>query len=654
MTRVLGSDRKPLYRNKTQALIALLIFGVCIGVYLANHATQSSQDTLPNSLLALNWLENHTLHFDVFRSILPVHFLALAPNGHVTSTYPIGVAILSFPLYCLFFIYLKALSFFQIHFLNGPGININIADPAFEPYRQMFEKLAGTILTAFSVVLFYLSVRLKFEQGTALLTTFVFAFATSIWSTSSQGLWQHTGNTVLLTGAMLCFLKAHRTTGRAQKCLLIVAGFCSGLLPGTRTTSLLYAIALLLYAIAIYRRTALYFVLGFSSILFNIVWNLYYFGFHWSGLLIGGYTRYDKSHGTFMQRFYRWTIPQFVEGSLGLLINPNVGLLVFSPITLFALPGIRRAFQQRFQKDELLLGVLAIASVGIFLQYCFFTVWSGGGSYGSRYLTDIMPVLCYFIAYFVAGATVPEQDAGDEKERRTRLSIPVFRRVGGKGVQQSVWFGLALVYSVYVQIIGVFGTTAWYHVPFGIPLVSSFPTITEGRLWQIQDGAIERHTRSLYYRIVKPLPDPVQYLGQLAGRIDAITIGEDNRPLLNPLIQPTQRQNFVALNARVTNTGTTVWYGYETGMTVAIACVQVQIVGTDPQKTPLGTFPLFVSGNIAPGEEAIATGYIRLPETPGDYRLSFALGAYAVGQFPHQTPTVVDLTMQPATVGRAA
>lgn len=46
----------------------MLLFFICIGVYLANGETISSGDAVPNTLLAFNLLENHTLHLDAFRA----------------------------------------------------------------------------------------------------------------------------------------------------------------------------------------------------------------------------------------------------------------------------------------------------------------------------------------------------------------------------------------------------------------------------------------------------------------------------------------------------------------------------------------------------------------------------------------------------------
>jgi len=107
---------KILIQKKPQAWISLLIFCTCVFVYLANGEAISSTDNVPSSLVAFNWLDNHSLNFDIFRNGdmyrtdtksgangIP-HFFVEAINGHLSSTYPIGNAILTFPIYFLFFV----------------------------------------------------------------------------------------------------------------------------------------------------------------------------------------------------------------------------------------------------------------------------------------------------------------------------------------------------------------------------------------------------------------------------------------------------------------------------------------------------------------------------------------------------------------------
>jgi len=601
-------------QTKSQTFIGLLIFIVCVWVYLANNVTLSTEDTFPNSLLALNWLENHTLHFNAFQEIFTgkTHFFTESPAGHLTSTYPIGTAIVTFPLYGLFFIYLKLAAWMQAGSPDPFSHSIDIVAASFRDERAFFEKLAATITTAFSVVLFYYATRLKFHQAAALLTTFIFAFATSTWSICAQGLWQHTAGNLLLVSIIFCLLKVNRIeTGK--KALLLQAGFFCGLLPGTRTPSLLFSVAIVLYVLLTYRREAVYFLIGLASLLLNATWNIYYFGFSFRNLIVGGYSRFSET--SFVESHYRFTFSQFIEGCLGLLINPNVGFLVFSPIALFAVPGIRQLLRLRVNRDEQLLGCLLLASSGIFLQYCFFVIWSGGGSYGSRYLTDILPVVGFLIGYFL------HAHFGAIAQRKIKFHNPIF-----------CLFCIFLIYSTHTQIIGVFARTPWHRLPVRIPFSTIEPTVTEGRLWQLRDGAIERHTRKLFYRITKPIPYPKHYLKSLRGKIEAIKSVKTDQPLASPIVVH-QNQKMV-LQAKLSNTGEVPWFGYETGMVWGTVQVRGQFFDQTNTLVASARNALFASGTPEPGETTAAIGRVSFPMEPGRYQLSFSLIVDGIGEFP--------------------
>src|SRR6185436_3677536 len=72
------------------------------------------------------------------------------------------------------------------------------------------------------------------------------------------------------------------------------------------------------------------------------------------------------------------------EAWAGLLISPNRGILVFSPVVLVALagvvPGIRRGAREPF--------LWCAAAMGAeYALYACYSVWWGGHTYGPRYLT---------------------------------------------------------------------------------------------------------------------------------------------------------------------------------------------------------------------------------------------------------------------------
>ena len=597
---------KILIQKKPQAWISLLIFCTCVFVYLANGEAISSTDNVPSSLVAFNWLDNHSLNFDIFRNGdmyrtdtkngangIP-HFFVEAINGHLSSTYPIGNAILTFPIYFLFFVGIKVTEFYQ-NFVLGNSVDfLRLADPSFEGPLQNYQKLAAVGVASFSTVVFYLANRLKFNGAIALLSTFIFAFATSTWMTGSQGLWQHGSSNLAVLCIIFCLLKANRAQGKNRKVLLVLTGVFCGLLPGIRSTSLLYSVAAIAYAFFIYRQEALYLLLGLPSALISASWNIYYFGFSLSKLVVGGYSRFSDKDVSFTNSYYKLTLEQFWAGFSGLLISPSRGILVFTPVSVLAVPGAWQIWKWRAGKDEKLFLCLTVAALGIFLQYCFFKVWTGGACYGPRYLTDILPIICFLISYCLAGWV--------EKWHQGKPKISV--------VKLAILTALIAV-STFTQTAGAFGSTNW----------DGIPQPTPERIWQLHDSQIERHAKHIFYKAFDPMGDRGQYLKKWNGVIESVH--KRNAKPLKDLIEATPSRKII-LTARVKNTGQVPWIGYETGLSRGRTQVGIEFFDSENQPVRIRAGQrsrLYIAGMPQPGETVTAIGRVNFPQKPGDYRL---------------------------------
>src|SRR5262249_41557538 len=115
------------------------------------------------------------------------------------------------------------------------------------------------------------------------------------------------------------------------------------------------------------------------------------------------------------------------EGLAGLLVSPSRGLLVYSPVLLFALGGAVLAFGERVAP---LLRWLAGAAGASVLMLAGFSVWWGGHSFGPRLLADVLPILAL-------------------------LLLPVWPRLQGSRPLRAVFLVL-LGLSVGVQVVGAF------------------------------------------------------------------------------------------------------------------------------------------------------------------------------------------------------
>ncbi|WP_414548184.1 protein O-mannosyl-transferase family [Anabaena sp. CCY 0017] len=584
---------KEIY-NSNLLLTSILILFFSVVVYLANGVTISAGDTIPNTLLAFNLIENHTLHFDAFRTsylcrdYANCYFFSEANNGHLSSSYPIVPAIVTFPLYLLFYIYLK--------FTHYISISVDLTSVNFEVHRLFFEKLAASITTAITVTIFYLSLRLKFNQGLSLLSTFIFAFATNTWMTSSQGLWQHGISNLALIIIIFCLLKANRATDQYQQKWLLLAGLFCGLLPGIRPTSAIYAIATIFYSVFIYRFKAIFLLCGLITAIPSFVWNLYYFG-----NLTGGYSN------LFSASPYIFTLNNFIEASLGTLISPSRGIVIFSPVVLFSIFGAYKVFKLRFHKDEQLIGCMTIAGIILLLSYCFYRVWWAGHSYGPRFMTDIMPIFCYLISYFLANILSNQWKI--KKLISLRLLI----------------FVTFLVFSILVQFVGAFGSNAgklWNAIPLDIDRYHY-------RLWTIEDNQIERNYKAVLNTMIKLPIDNQEYIKNLDGIIKEITDKNDQQ--INSIISVLPG-SIKIFKANIENTGLSKWFGYNS----AIRRGETRVRGRffDEENNLISEVRLYIAGNPQKNELANAIGAIHFPQETGKYQLNFDLIAEGMGEFP--------------------
>jgi hypothetical protein len=574
----------------------VLLFVFSLTVYLANRLTISSGDSVPSTLLAFNLLENHTLYFDSFReSYLCVnincYFFTETNNGHLISTYSIGTAIITFPLYVIFYIYLKL-----TEYLSVP---IDLTSATFEVHRLFFEKLAASITTAFTVSIFYLSLRLKFNRELSLVTTFIFAFATNTWITSSQGLWQHGISNLVLVSIIFCLLKVNRATKQHQNKWLILAGIACGFLPGIRPTSAVYSIAAIMYSVFSYRWKAVFLFCGLITAVPSIIWNIYYFNNSLVGVYSTMFSELPDSDSLY-------SLNNLIDSSLGTLISPGRGLFIFSPIVLYAVLGAYQLWKNRYDKDKKLIVCMSIAGFILLCNYCIFRYWWAGHSYGPRFMTDILPIFCYLISYSL-------------------VNISPKALANNKIISFKLFISITLVlFSTLVQIAGAFGFNPgylWNSIPLNVD-------VYHYRLWDIKDSQIERNMRALLNQIIKPKFDNATYIQGLDGIIQKITDEQDQPIEVLMSVQPGYKKIF---KANLQNTGVSRWVGYKSA--VAIGETRIRVRFLDENNNLISEERMYISGSPRTNEFVKAIGLINFPQEPGKYILKFDLIAEGVSEF---------------------
>ncbi len=561
--------------------VFLAAIAASFAIYMANGTGLASYDSLPSSLLPLHVLETGRLDLDEFRSSYLTalggqYAFAEARTGHLTSAYPVGPAIVAFPLYAAFYAAAHA---------GGTALP-PLTSPAFEPLRQQYEKTAGAIIAALAVGLFLLCARRFGNEPQALIATLVYALATSMWTTASQALWQH-GPVNLFVLAMVYALLRAREAPRRSMVWLIAAGIAAGFLPVIRPTAGLFTVAGCIYAWWTFGPAARWFtaalVVGIAPVL---AWNLVLFH-----SVTGGYGMLAAAYGA---------QPLHVLAALaGLLVSPSRGLFVYSPVLLFAPAGAVRAWHARRDEAPRLLLLLVAAAIGLVLQYAFFGIWWAGYAYGPRFLTDIDAVAALLIV-----AVIPPDP-------------PAYFRAGMRQGLAATAFVLAFLVSAAVQFAGAnagAAATDWNAVPISVDRRPE-------RIWQIGDNQIERTVRAVWFRYL-PLAETSAptYPQTLTEVVTAVSPG----------LAHVGSGAAVDVTATVANRGPARAYGYRSGIFLGQTRVRVRIA--DDHGRVASEQDLYVGDSPPAGQAAKALGTLQMPPAPGTYALEF--DPVAVGETP--------------------
>jgi hypothetical protein len=219
-----------------------------------------------------------------------------------------------------------------------------------------------------------MAVGLRRPRDEAAIAALVFAFGTSVWSTS-QALWQHPAAVLFLCVTLVCLVRAEHDPAWAGR-----AGLPLALAVAARHADVALALALAL-AIAVRwpRKLPALMLWGAAPAALVLVYNAVYFGSPLTQGFAGAVGRFALAGG---------------QGHAGLLFSPAKGLLVFTPIAALALAGLFRA--ARASERWLPLTVLA----AVIAHWAFMGSWSewhGGRAWGPRLMTDALPLLFLFL-----------------------------------------------------------------------------------------------------------------------------------------------------------------------------------------------------------------------------------------------------------------
>jgi hypothetical protein len=337
-------------------------------------------------------------------------------DGHAFSRYPYGTALLVTPL-------VGAIM------LGGEIVGYDWPGEIRERAPRDVEKGIASLIAALAAAgMTLLTWQLTRRVVPAVVTGLLFAFATSAWSEASRALWQH-GPVVLMTVlGLICLVKA-----RGDPRWAALAGLPLGFAYVVRTSAVIPLVLVAVLVLVSYRRQLPLFVLAvLATVLPSIVYNLATFG-----------SPFIPLYGTSSALLGDGLQSTFWNALAANVVSPARGLLVFSPLVIFAGVGV---WLSRRQLDG--LHAVAIATVLLHLVLVSnLRIWWAGHSYGPRFLIDVLPFLFF-------------------------LMVPVVDRITRRAMTPAMTalacvFGLTVAWSVFVHAKGALdhGPHAWNAEP---------------------------------------------------------------------------------------------------------------------------------------------------------------------------------------------
>jgi hypothetical protein len=309
--------------------------------------------------------------------------------------------------------------------------------------------LTASAVTAAAVVLVFVTLTRFSRTSTALLVALGLGLGTNYWGMLSRTLGQHD---VVALGVALALFAWTRPDAEltARRRWLGAAGLALAATARLQTAPMVLVLALGVLVRVGWRRA-----LGPLALVAAGIAALVAVQWYWFGHPLGAVPRLERLHPAIHGVSGSLSTTPWV-GAAGLLVSPNRGLLVFSPVALIALVGMRRSVATLRGHGA---GWLLTAAAVQFVVYAMYSVWWGGHTYGPRYLLDLLVLLTPSAAIAVEAL----------------LRRPWARALGAA----------ALVWSIAVAGTGAFFSERWNTDPDEIDR-------NHVRLWDWRDPQILR------------------------------------------------------------------------------------------------------------------------------------------------------------------
>ncbi|MBP9759629.1 hypothetical protein KBD45_08105 [Candidatus Dojkabacteria bacterium] len=337
-------------------------------VYLLSPIT-TSYDSRWSIHLGLSIIREHNIDLDEFKSIIGNdYYRVVTINRHIYSIFPIGVNLISLPI----------LIVIDKYYLFNHIDLYNLLQ-TYDSYllTSKIENVISSFICALCSILIYILVRKDIGRTKSFILVLIFAFGTSVWSIASRSLWSHGAEILMLLMAMLLL---NIKSGKSKH-FVILSSLPIGLSVLIRPTGIIFLLLLSLYIAYAYKK----YFLRYLVLLMIIITSFIYFNFTTFHTIFPSYYNLDRIG----------LHQHFIEATLGNLISPSRGLLIYSPIFIFSLLGIY--FKIKLHKFYFFDFILVLILIFYYLGTSAFPHWWGGDSFGPRLLSGLIPILTYFL-----------------------------------------------------------------------------------------------------------------------------------------------------------------------------------------------------------------------------------------------------------------
>lgn len=365
------------------ALAVLLVVAVTYAVHDRAPAHQAGGDSIWTVHQSLGLLQDHTFTLSGWNDVLERHpglNWHRNPDGDPVFDFPWGTALVSTPI-------VGALALREK--LSGRSLRENIR--AQLPLHEL-ENTVGSVWVALTTgLLMVLAYRELRSWPAATVVALLFAFATSAFSTMSRALWSHTTAAFFLALALLILQSAARSA-RGER-LLWLLGPVLVLAYACRPTMAVVAAALVVVVAKRHpRRLRGVLVAGAVSGGVYVLINL---------------STYGSVQSAYFSPGRLFGSPTFFEALAGNWVSPNRGLLIWSPVLVFAAVGV--AVARRAGTFDVLHAAAVVAIVLHWLVISTLEPWFGGWTTGSRLFSEVLPL---FVLLMLPAIDMLRRDSG--------------------------------------------------------------------------------------------------------------------------------------------------------------------------------------------------------------------------------------------------